>query len=71
VDGAEFLPRLWEAGIRGYHLVFNVAGDPVAEIVGRYREALDRVARGERVAAPVVRDLFDGAFTRGHFARAV
>ncbi|MFL5581699.1 MAG: DUF3656 domain-containing protein [Gemmatimonadaceae bacterium] len=71
VDGAEFLSRLWAAGIRGYHLVFNVAGDPVSEIVARYRAALDRVALGEGVAAPVVRDLFDGAFTRGHFARAV
>jgi hypothetical protein len=43
----------------------------VGEIVSRYRAALDRAAQGEGVAAPAVRDLFGGAFTRGHFARAV
>src|SRR5919206_2604899 len=44
VDGSEYVPRLWRAGIRGYQLVFNVVGDPVAEIVASYRRALERLA---------------------------
>jgi putative protease len=71
VEGAEFLPRLWRAGIRGYHLVFNVAGDPIAEIVRGYREALGALAGGRRPDVAAVRAAVGPAFTRGHFARAV
>ncbi len=71
IDGSEFLPRLWHAGIRSYRLLFNVPGEPVAEIVSRYRESLESVARGGRVDLARVREIVGGAFTRGHFARAV
>jgi len=42
----------------------------VAGVTRAYRAAIDAVAAG---AAPgrAVRDLLGGAFTRGHFARAV
>jgi putative protease len=70
VDGSEFLPRLWQMGLRRYRLVFNVPGDAVAERVAAYREAVDAVARG---AAPSrrPREVLGNAITRGHFARAV
>ncbi|HEX6059317.1 MAG TPA: U32 family peptidase, partial [Gemmatimonadaceae bacterium] len=31
IEGSEYLPRLWAAGIRGYAMVFNVMSDPIAE----------------------------------------
>ena len=71
VDGAEYLPQLWAHGIRGYHLVFNVPGDPVAEVTRAYRQALDALAAGNAPDLSASRRLLDGAFTRGHFARAV
>ncbi|HEX2779513.1 MAG TPA: DUF3656 domain-containing protein [Gemmatimonadaceae bacterium] len=71
VEGSEYLPRLWSAGLRGFQLVFNVAGDPVGEIVRRYREQLDALAAGEPEARGTMRELVGAAFTRGHFARAV
>jgi putative protease len=71
LEGSEFLPALWNLGIRGYHAVFNVPDDPVREIVAGYRAALDALARGERGDSSSVRALVGGAFTRGHFARAV
>lgn len=71
IDGSEFLPKLWRAGIRGYHMVFNVLGDDVAGIVRGYRSALDALAGGARPDGGAVRELLDGKFTRGHFARAV
>jgi putative protease len=71
VDGSESLPRLWRAGIRGYQLVFNVAGDPVAAVVEGYRRALDALAAGERPDVAAVRAAVGPEFTRGHFARAV
>jgi U32 family peptidase len=71
VEGSEFLPHLWASGIRGYRAVFNVAGDPVAEIVAGYRRALDALAAGEASRHAPLRDLVGSAFTRGHFARAV
>ena len=73
VDGSEFLARLWGAGIRGYQLVFNVAGDDVARIVGAYRTLLDALAGDEAADRDIggVRSLLGSAFTRGHFARAV
>ncbi|HEX3866614.1 MAG TPA: DUF3656 domain-containing protein, partial [Gemmatimonadaceae bacterium] len=71
IDGSEFLPRLWRAGIRGYHLVFNVPGDDVASLVHGYRSALDSLADGARPDVDGIRGLVGSAFTRGHFARAV
>ena len=71
IEGSEFVPRLWRSGIRGYRALFNVAGEPVAEIVGGYRAMLDALSRGERADTSVVRALVGDRFTRGHFARAV
>ena len=71
IESSEFLPKLWRAGVRSYRLLFNVPGDPVADVVGRYREALDAVARGERIDVARVRQVVGTSFTRGHFARAV
>jgi putative protease len=71
VEGSEFLPRLWDAGIRGYRAVFNVPGDDVAAVVGGYRAALDALMRGERPERGGVRDVVGSEFTRGHFARTV
>ena len=71
IEGSEFLSRLWEAGIRSYRAVFNVAGDPVAGIVGGYRQALDALALEAPVDSTPVRALMGTAFTRGHFTRAV
>jgi putative protease len=74
VEGSEYLPRLWRAGILGYQLVFNVPDDPITRIVASYRSALDRLARDGTMTSPEtaeIRDALHGAFTRGHFARAV
>jgi putative protease len=71
VEGGEFLPKLWRGGLRNYHLVFNVVGDPVAQVVSGYRAMLEQLAHGERVGANAVRAALGPAFTRGHFARAV
>jgi putative protease len=71
IDGSEFLPQLWSAGIRGFQMVFNVSGDPVGELVSAYRGALDALAAGTTPDLSATRRLLDGAFTRGHFARAV
>ncbi len=71
VDGSEFMPKLWRAGIRGFHLVFNVPGDDIAAIVRRYRDALDALADNARPDIDAIRATVGQAFTRGHFARAV
>ena len=71
VEGSEFLPRLWESGVRGYQVVFNVAGDPARAIIAGYRATLERLASGERQGANPVRQLVGSSFTRGHFVRAV
>ena len=72
IEASEYLPRLWQSGIRGFRTLFNVPGDPVREIVAGYRSALDALAAGGAPApASTVRDLVGGKFTRGHFARAV
>ena len=71
IEGSEFLPRLWNAGLRGYRAVFNVPGDPVADIIRGYRAALEAMARGNRAELGAVRAIVDSRFTRGHFARAV
>jgi putative protease len=71
IEGSEFLPRLWAAGVRGFHLLFNVPGDPIAELVAGYRRALAALATGEAPPSDAVRPFVGASFTRGHFARAV
>jgi putative protease len=71
IEGSEFVPRLWRSGIRGYRALFNVAGEPVAEIVAGYRAMLDALSAGGRPDAAAVRSLVGDRFTRGHFTRAV
>jgi putative protease len=71
VEASEFLPKLWRSGIRGYQLLFNVPGDPVAEIVGRWRAALDAQAADTMPDLARIRALVGGEFTRGHYVRAV
>jgi putative protease len=71
VEGSEFMPRLWTAGIRGYHLLFNVPDEPVAALVSAYRAMLDELVLDGRVRRTQPRELVGDAFTRGHFARAV
>ena len=71
IEASEYLPELWRRGLRGYRLLFNVPGEPVREIVRRYREALDALAAGVRPPLHEIRELVGSSFTRGHFARAV
>lgn len=71
VEGGEYLPRLWRGGLRNYHLVFNVPGDPIAQVVSGYRAMLEDLAGGGRAATNPVRPALGNVFTRGHFARAV
>jgi putative protease len=71
VDGSEFLPELWRAGVRGYQLVFNVPGEDVGEIVARYRAMMDALSVGTEPDTAEIRRLLGTSFTRGHFARAV
>ena len=71
VEGSEFIPRLWEHGLRGYHVLFNVPREPVGRIVRGYRDMLDRLAAGDEPGPSTVRSVVGSAFTRGHFVRAV
>ncbi len=71
IDGAEYLPALWRNGVRGYQLQFNVPGDPVAAITRTYRDALDALSTDSAPNLTASRALLAGAFTRGHFVRAV
>ena len=71
VDGSAYVPRLWRSGVRGYRAVFNVRGEPVAGIVGAYRQLLDALAAGGSPPVDAVRALLGDRYTRGHFARAV
>ncbi|MFL5617644.1 MAG: U32 family peptidase, partial [Gemmatimonadaceae bacterium] len=71
IEGGEFLPRLWRGGLRNFHLVFNVTGDPIAQVVSGYRAMLEQLAGGSRQIANAVRPAVHDAFTRGHFVRAV
>ena len=71
IEGGEFLPRLWRGGLRNYHLVFNVAGDPIAQVVSGYRAMLEQLAAGQRQIPNLARAAVHDAFTRGHFVRAV
>jgi putative protease len=71
VDGSEYVPRLWDAGLRSFRAVFNVPGDPVAGVVSALRRLLDSLAEGRLTDAGSVRAAVGPQFTRGHFARAV
>ena len=71
VEGGEYLPKLWRGGLRNYHLVFNVVGDPIAQVVSGYRAMLEDLAAGGSNPANGVRQAIGQRFTRGHFARAV
>ncbi|MEO8624446.1 MAG: hypothetical protein ABI625_25420, partial [bacterium] len=71
VEGGEFLPHLWRGGLRNYHLVFNVVGDPVAQVVSGYRAMLQELAASGAQSGNPVRTALGTTFTRGHFARAV
>jgi len=71
VDGSEYLAGLWRNGFRSYRLVFNVPGDPVAEVTRRFRDALDALAAGRAPDRGALRAVTGSAWTRGHFARAV
>jgi putative protease len=71
VDGSEYLPSLWANGLRSYRVVFNVPGDPVAEVTAAYRGMVDALVAGRRADVHAVRAITGPAFTRGHFSRAV
>ncbi len=71
IEASEFLPALWGHGIRGFHMVFNVPGDPVRDLVRAHRSALDALDAGEPPDVHASRRLLNNVFTRGHFARAV
>lgn len=71
VEGGQYLPKLWRAGVRSYRLVFNVRGEPVADIVRAYRSMLTSAALGNTPSVDAVRAVVGQEFTRGHFARAV
>jgi len=71
VEGSEYVPQLWSAGLRAFHAVFNVPGDPIADIVKGYRRALEALADGASEPPATVRDIVGSSFTRGHFSRAV
>ena len=71
IEASEFLPKLWRHGIRGYRLLFNVPGDPIADLVRRWRAAIDALARGDAPDLVGIRTLVGAEFTRGHFVRAV
>lgn len=71
IEAGEYLPRLWRGGIRHFRLLFNVPGDPIAEVVAGYRAMIDELEAGDRVSTDRVRGLLGQSFTRGHFARAV
>ena len=71
IDASEYLPALWTHGIRGFHLLFNVPGEQIEAITRAYRNALDAIAEEREPALSASRALLDGAFTRGHFVRAV
>lgn len=71
LEGGEYLGRLWRGGVRNFHAVFNVAGDPVAQVISGYRAMLEQLVEGVAAPSNAVRTLVGGEFTRGHFARAV
>jgi putative protease len=71
VDASQYLPALWSHGFRNYRLVFNVPGDPVAEVTTAYHDQLRALADGRTPDPGRIRAITGGSYTRGHFARAV
>jgi putative protease len=71
VDGSEYLAGLWKNGFRTFRLVFNVPGDPVAEVTAAYRRMIDAIAAGDAPSTHEIRAITGGEYTRGHFAHAV
>ncbi len=71
VDGSGYLRSLWDHGLRSYRLVFNVPGDPVADMTAAWRAAVDALVAGERPDLAAIRAIHGDEYTRGHFARAV
>jgi U32 family peptidase len=71
IDGSEFLPELWRAGLRGVRLIFNMPDDPVSGVVAGYHAALAELHSGLVPSPEPIRALLGSRFTRGHFARAV
>ena len=55
----------------GYQLLFNVAGDPVGDIVRAYRQALEALHSGATIDLQATLRVLGREYTRGHFARAV
>jgi U32 family peptidase len=70
LEGSEFMGRLWTSGVRGYHLLFNVPDEPIADLVAAYRKIVTDVTDA-RISSEALRGIVGDAFTRGHFARAV
>jgi putative protease len=71
LEGSEFLPALWNAGIRAYRLLFNVPGEKIGALVAGYRQLLAACHAGARPPIGGPRALVGRAFTRGHFVRKV
>lgn len=71
ISGAEYMASLWNAGVRGWRLVFNTPGDAVAPVVAAYRGMVEALAAGDAPALDAVRAAVGPEYTRGHFARAV
>jgi putative protease len=71
IEASEYLPRLWQSGIRGFRTVFNVPGDPHSRRRCGVPLGVDALAAQSAVPASAVRELVGTRFTRGHFARAV
>jgi putative protease len=70
IEASEFIPKLWNAGIRNYRLLFNVQGERVGELTRAYRDMLESIRTGGAIATSP-REYVGREFTRGHFARAV
>jgi putative protease len=71
IEGSEYIPQLWNAGVRAYHMVFNTPGDRIHDLVSGYAAALRALGDGATPDLGAIRGIVGGAFTRGHFARAV
>ena len=71
VDGSDYLPALWQHRFRSFRLVFNVPGDPVADVTAAFRAQLDALAAGRAPDTAPIRAITGREYTRGHFANAV
>jgi putative protease len=52
-------------------VVFNTPGDRIDDLVSGYAAALRALGDGATPDLGAIRGIVGGAFTRGHFARAV